>query len=101
MKELFILAIAGSAVAIWLRLSMAHAFALTAARRHCQEMDVQLLDQTVVLRGFRIARGPSGWWMLVKKYSFEFSTTGEQRYKGITEFVGRRRLRVQLDPHSI
>lgn len=102
MKILFLVAaIAAVAIALWLHFDNLHRFALAAARRHCREVDVQLLDQTLVLRGLRLGRGASGSIMIITKYGFEFATTGERRYKGVMEFAGKKRLSIELEPHVV
>ena len=102
MKGFFILAMATlTVIAIWFHFDAIHSFALASARRHCQDLDVQLLDQTVVLRGLRFGRRTSGSVCLITKYVFEFSTTGERRYKGVMEFAGKKRLSIELEPHVV
>ena len=71
--------------------------ALAAARRACQELDVQLLDQTVALRRFALVRSPSGWLGLRREFGFEFSVEGTERRRGSAVVVGGRVESLHLD----
>lgn len=75
--------------------------ALRAAQRHCDEMGVQLLDESIVLRRARLKRDRAGGMRVWRSFSFEFSTTGDARYRGRVEILGKRVLDVQLEPHKI
>jgi hypothetical protein len=71
--------------------------ALAAARRACQELDVQLLDQTVALRRLALERGPTGWLRLRREFGFEFSAEGTERRAGSAVVVAGRVESVHLD----
>jgi len=75
--------------------------ALRAARMHCKEMDVQMLDDCVVLHRFWFKRDASGTMRVWRSYLFEFASTGDARYHGRVILLGRRVLAVQLEPHRI
>ncbi len=75
--------------------------ALRAARRYCEKMDVQLLDESIVLRNMRPRIGQRRLLELQRRYQFEFTTTGEQRYLGEILLVGNRICRINLDPHRL
>jgi hypothetical protein len=98
---LFIILIAMSVVGLWLHFDRLHRVVMVVARAKCDELDIQLLDQTVVLRGFRLRRGTSQGFLLVTRYSFEFSSTGERRYQGVMEFAGRKMIFCEIDPHIV
>jgi len=75
--------------------------ALQIVRKHCADFGVQLLDETVVLRGLWLRRGEGGglrWW---RSYLFEFTATGDDRYPGSVEMLGRRLLALELAPHRL
>lgn len=73
--------------------------AIAAAMRHCQKQEVQLLDQTVSLNRLR------PYWKdqlcLERHYGFEFTSTGERRYKGHLTLIGKRLGQIELEPHRI
>ena len=97
----------------WNRQQQARLLALQSVRRHCQQEDVQLLDDTLVLERIRIRRIPSlqlvkgegrsqpGGWRLVRTYRFEFSSTGDERYQGLLTLIGRRVAKLELQAHRI
>ena len=101
MSGLLLIFFVAAVVALWWHFETMHRFALAAVRRHCQQMDVQLLDQTVVLRGLGFRRSGSSLFGLAYKYHFEFSTTGERRYQGSTELIGRRLSTIEMEAHVI
>ena|SRR5690606_8176899 len=87
--------------AYWWRAHAIKELALKVVRKRCQELDVQLLDDTVVLRGLWLRRGEGGrvqWW---RSYLFEFTATGDDRYPGSIEVLGQRVIALQLAPHRL
>ena len=100
LSDLFwLLALGGVGAYFW----HAHAvkeIALQIARKRCQELDVQLLDETVALHGLWLRRdaGRVRWW---RSYLFEFTATGDDRYHGSVEMLGRRVIALELAPHRL
>lgn len=101
MYELFLIPLAMAFFLLWLYMQAVRELALRAAKRHCREMGVQFLDGSVVLDGVKPVRGPNGVIALAQRFRFEFTTTGEKRYRGETVFVGKRQTSMQLEPHVI
>ncbi|WP_207061461.1 DUF3301 domain-containing protein [Motiliproteus sp. SC1-56] len=75
--------------------------AYQACRRYCRELDLQLLDDTLVLRGLWLKRDPGGRLRFWRSYLFEFSSTGDERYRGRVILLGRRIEGIQLEPHRM
>jgi hypothetical protein len=73
--------------------------ALKLARRHCEKLDIELLDQNVALRGLRLRRDQRGNLRLAREYGFEFTVTGDQRLAGCITLFGRQLGKIELDPH--
>lgn len=73
--------------------------ALKMARRHCEKLDIELLDQNVALRGMRLRRDRLGRRRLARVYDFEFTVTGDQRLAGCITLFGRQLGKVELDAH--
>lgn len=73
-----------------------HAAAL--AGRYCEQNDLQLLDQSVVLESIRPVRDNEGRLVFRRVYRFEFASTGDQRYQGSVVLSGMRAESVQLEP---
>jgi len=80
---------------------MIKSIALQYLDQHFRQQDLQLLDQTIVLKGVWPRRGDSGSLQLRRRYGFEFTSTGEERYKGLIELSGRRLQRIELEAHLI
>ncbi|WP_237065739.1 DUF3301 domain-containing protein [Microbulbifer guangxiensis] len=72
-----------------------------AAARHCMQLGVQLLDDTVVLVRTRLRRDDRGQLRLQRNYEFEFTSTGERRYSGVVTLHGQRITQMQLSPHHL
>lgn len=83
----------------WWRSRDAKAFALQYAARRCAELDLQLLDQSMVLKKIRLRRGSDGFLHWYRRYDFEFSSTGTERYPGSVELAGNRLLGIELAAH--
>ena len=75
--------------------------ALVAVRKHCDQMDLQLLDQTVALRSLWLQRDSSGRLRLRRRYNFEFTSTGAERYLGQVVFLGNQLESVETQAHRL
>ncbi|WP_217475706.1 DUF3301 domain-containing protein [Stutzerimonas stutzeri] len=73
--------------------------ALAAVRRHCQKMDVELLDGNVAFRRLGLRRDARGQRRLARVYGFEFTVTGEQRHQGSIVMFGARPGPIEMDAH--
>ena len=56
--------------------------AMKAARSYCAERELQLLDDTLAFRRFRIERNSRNQRRLCRVYQFEYCLTGADRHKG-------------------
>ncbi len=77
----------------------AREIAFHAAKRHCQKLDLQMLDEYVALTGFWLKRNDDGHFQGWRSYSFEFSATGLERYHGKLIMLGTRLVSVELEPY--
>lgn len=84
------------AVFAWQDALAARELARRLSQRLCAEAGVQLLDQTVALRRFALARSASGWLTLRRWYSFDVSIDGHDRHRG-----GLRLLAGRLEDFSL
>ena len=75
--------------------------AYKAIEHYCQEKDVQLLDQSLVLYHLWFQRNTKGSLQISRRYYFEFTSTGEQRYKGRINMLGQQIIHISLDAHRI
>ena len=85
----------------WLGALRAKEIAHSAAEKHCDEMQVQLLDQSVYLKKLWFKRNTQGHLQIWRQFNFEFSSTGDERYTGKVITLGRKTLSVQLDAHRL
>lgn len=99
LTDLLLLAALAIGAALFWRSQRIRETALRATRRHCEREEVVLLDQTVGLKRFRLARDERGRWGLWRIYAFEFTVTGGERYQGETRLRGERVHSVVLPPH--
>ncbi|WP_372982474.1 DUF3301 domain-containing protein [Marinobacter sediminum] len=85
----------------WWRAKAIKDFVLQAARRYCKSMDVMLLDDAVYLRGLWFKRDPEGRIRVWRRFLFDFTSTGEERYTGRIIMLGQRIMHMELDAHRI
>ncbi len=98
---LFLLAGIGALIGFWWRSDRVKHLALREVARYCQQQELQLLDQSLVLRGLWPVRQEGGGLSLRRRYGFEFSTTGSARYQGRITMVGARSTQIRVDAHII
>jgi hypothetical protein len=77
------------------------AIAFSAAEKHCAEMEVQFLDQSVYLKRIWCKRNDQGQLSLWREFYFEFTVSGDDRYFGRVTLLGKQITAVQLDPHRL
>ncbi|MCI0917553.1 DUF3301 domain-containing protein [Pseudomonas stutzeri] len=73
--------------------------ALAAVRRHCEKMDVELLDGNVAFRRLGVIRDARGQRRFARIYGFEFTVTGEQRHQGSIVMFGARPGPIEMEAH--
>lgn len=73
--------------------------ALAAVRRHCEKMDVDLLDGNVAFRRLGFVRDARGQRRFARVYGFEFTVTGEQRHQGSIVMFGPRPGPIEMKAH--
>jgi hypothetical protein len=73
--------------------------ALRATRKHLKQQQLQLLDDNVALRAIWLKRNQHGQLTLWRRYVFEFTATGHERYKGCVITLGNRIESFDLEPH--
>lgn len=101
LADIVLWGLAAAALSWWWRGHAVREAALAASRRYCQQMNVQLLDETVVLKRLWPQRSAHGSLVLRRAYEFEFTATGDDRYPGTAIMLGTRLDSIQLAPHRI
>lgn len=74
----------------WSDTSKAREIAIAHGKRACRDMNLQLLDGTVVRYKTRLRRSSGGQMCLVRDFSFEFTPDGIRRYPGHIRLLGSR-----------
>jgi Protein of unknown function (DUF3301) len=95
LTDLFMLLALGGIVASWFVLTAARERAIYEAQRLCRESNIQLLDESVALKGLRLHRD-EGHLGFERRYGFELSTDGKSRQMGQLWMRGRRVVNVIL-----
>lgn len=101
LQTLFFLFLAFFMAWYWWRAKAISDSVLTVARRHCKTMDVMLLDDAIYLRGVWFKRDHEGRMRVWRRFMFDFTSTGEERYQGRVIMLGSRILNIELDAHRI
>ncbi|MDD3674860.1 MAG: DUF3301 domain-containing protein [Thauera propionica] len=97
--ELLTVLVLGGIVWFWFDSLKAREAGLEAARRACQREGLQFLDETVVGHGIKLARDERGHMVLRRGFDFEYSLTGNDRYRGAVVIEGREVVLVDLAEH--
>ncbi len=95
LSNLLLLLLLGSVVGLWLKLSVARERAMQEARRQCLQHGLQLLDETVGLRGVGLRRA-HGQRRIERCYGFEVSIDGNDREPGRLWMIGSALSRLSL-----
>lgn len=99
--ELFLIIALGLAVWAWMQALAVKELAIGAAKQHCRQMGVQFLDGTVVLGGIKPVWNSGNGLTFAQRFAFEFTATGEKRYHGEVQYIGKRRVHMFLEPHQV
>lgn len=101
LQDLFIIAILCAFAGYWWKARERKEIALNAAKKHCDTMSVELLDESMVLKSISFVKTPHGRRLLQHRYQFEFSSTGEYRYTGEIKLYGNKVADINLSAHHI
>jgi hypothetical protein len=85
----------------WWQSDVVKHLALGKANTYCERLGLQLLDHTMVIRSILPARSASGSLCLRRRYRFEFTSTGEERYRGTLTMTGRLIDSIEVEPHLL
>lgn len=99
--DFFLLITVVAVFVYWLDSIRSKEVATSHARAACDKASVEFLDDTVSIKKIRLRRNNRGqltWW---RQYQFEFTSTGEYRYKGQVTLLGKQRLSLDMDAWHI
>jgi hypothetical protein len=82
--------------AFWRHINM-NGIAKTYARKHCETMGVQLLDQNIILKKLSLHTSRHSLVAVGRFYLFEFSSVGDSRYQGTIKLIGNRVMAIELE----
>ena len=74
--------------------------ATTHAKAACKKGLIEFLDDTVLIKKVRLRRNTQGQLSIYREYEFEFSSTGEFRYKGLVRLLGKYLIDVEMEPYK-
>ncbi|MEZ5491292.1 MAG: DUF3301 domain-containing protein [Gammaproteobacteria bacterium] len=87
--------------AFWWHSDLVKNEALKLANSHCRKLGLQLLDHSMVIKSIVPARDAKGSACFRRRYRFEFTSTGEERYQGEVMMLGRKAEKMYLEPHIL
>ena len=99
--NIILMALGGFVLHYWWQSGEYKSRALSLALQHCQQFELQLLDHSMVIRGYWPVRTDNGDWKIRRTYQFEFTSTGHQRYRGELVLVGFRLDSIQLEAYQL
>ena len=98
LSDLFLLFLFFSAaISIWQH-HRVRKLAYNTALKHTRSHEVLLLDESMVLRRIRFVKSHNSMFAMERQFEFEFSSLGDERYKGELVMVGLRQKRLWLQP---
>jgi hypothetical protein len=80
----------------WGHLNMS-GIARVCARKHCETMGVQLLDQNIILKKLSLHFSRHSLIAVERLYLFEFSSIGDSRYQGTVKLIGDKVAAIELE----
>ena len=75
--------------------------AMAIATQHCKQFNLQLLDQSMVIRGLWLEKNRHRSLSVRRRYHFEFSSTGEQRYQGVLILLGSKLKSIDIEAYKL
>lgn len=99
MSELVFIAAIIAFGLFWSSNMKARETALAAVSAYCGKLDLQLLDDYVALNGFYPTLNNRGRIQVWRSYTFEFSSTGLERYNGKIVLFDGRVQSIDLEPY--
>ena len=70
------------------------------AKAACKKVLIEFLDDTVLIKKIRLRRNTHGQLAIYREYEFEFSSTGEFRYKGLVRLLGKYLVDVEMEAYK-
>ena len=97
MDTISFLVLLGTGIWFWQDSVRTREIAVSYARRYCREMKYQLLDETVAVKTLKIGRNFLGNVAFHRRYDFELSANGYDRFNGNLFLIGQKLVLIQLN----
>ena len=97
MSPLFFLMLLAVIVWLWQENLRYREYAIRQCKKICQEMNLQLLDQTVALTTLKLRKDHNGKIKTLRRYSFEISMDGANRFNGYIILLGFNIIHTEID----
>jgi hypothetical protein len=101
LADIILIALFGLGFGYWVNAQKAKEVALAVATRQCLASEVQMLDGFVALTGISLSRDETGKIRCQRRFLFEFSSTGYERYQCFVVMLGLRVQTVEMDAYRI
>ena len=99
--DLFWLLLLGTAVHYLWRSGQFKGRARNLALNHCKQLDLQLLDDSMVISALWPVRSASGSLVFRRRYRFEFASIGDRRYQGELILIGMKLMHIELETYKL
>lgn len=97
MNSLYFLILLAIVVWFWQENLRYREYAVRQCKKICQEMDLQLLDQTVALTSLKFRKDQNRKIRMLRRYSFEISMDGANRFRGYIILLGFNIIHTEFD----
>jgi len=97
MNSLFFLMLLAIIVWVWQENLRYREYAVRQCKKICQEMNLQLLDQTVALTSLKFGKDQNRKIKTLRRYSFEISMDGNNRFRGYIILRGFNIIHTEFD----
>jgi hypothetical protein len=101
LANLLLLALVGAIAVYWWQSGLFKGRARELATAHCQQLGLQLLDQSMVIIRIWPALSRGGKIEFRRTYQFEFSSIGDRRYQGQLVMQGMRMQSIELETYKL
>ena len=99
--ELGIIILLIASLYYWLDSIRAKENATEHAKNACKKVLIEFLDDTVLIKKVRLRRNSQGHLSIYREYEFEFSSSGEFRYKGRVSLLGKYLIDVEMYAYKV
>lgn len=98
--ELGIIIVFIAVIYYWLDSIRSKEIATMHAKVSCKNVLLEFLDDTVLIKKVRLRRNTKGHLSLYREYEFEFSSTGDYRYKGQVRLLSNNLIDIKMEPYK-